>query len=229
MAGVILLHLAVYYVVTRVNSALPVGAFWDPSTTLDGLIPLVGWTWVLYWAAYPYLTLGAGLVVGTMQKGDFRRAIRVFVAITLIGGAAQLAFPVVAPWPSQSHAMQGTMHEAAWTRPYACLPSMHVAYSVLVAFLGAAVARRTGWRVFHVILAALITLSTLTLKEHYLADTATGVLLGLGAGVWWLRGRRFDPGPAGVKWLSDRPRKAYSMIDEEAFFTEMISRQKGRL
>lgn len=85
--------------------------------------------------------------------------------------------------------MQTAMHESAFTRPYACLPSMHVAYSVIVAFMGTTIARSAGLRWFHIFLAAGITLSTLTLKEHYLADAVSGTALGLGGGYWWLRGR----------------------------------------
>ncbi|MDP2471458.1 MAG: phosphatase PAP2 family protein, partial [Candidatus Palauibacterales bacterium] len=188
IVGVILLHLAVYYTVTRVNSNRPPEALRDPSIGLDDRIPLLGWTWVFYWAAYPYLTLGAGLIVAAMHEPDYKRAIRAFIVITFIGGAIQLLYPVAAPWTSEAHAMQTRMHESAFTRPYACLPSMHVAYSVITGFMGAMIARSAGLRWFHVLLAAGIAVSTLTLKEHYVADAVSGVLLGLGGGIWWWRG-----------------------------------------
>lgn len=188
LGGVIALHLAVYYAVTRVNGSRPPQALNDPSIGLDGRIPLLGWTWAFYWAAYPYLTLGAGLIVGTMPAPAYRRAIRAFIVITLIGGAVQLLYPVAAPWTSEAHAMQTRMHESAFTRPYASLPSMHVAYSVITAFMGATVVRSAGVRGFHLLLAAAITLSTLTLKEHFVADAGAGALLGLGGGLWWWRG-----------------------------------------
>ncbi len=190
IVAVIILHLAVYYTVTRVNSNRPPEALNDPSIALDDKIPLLGWTWVFYWAAYPYLTLGAGLIIASMPAAHYRRAIKAFIAITLIGGAVQLLYPVAAPWTSEAHAMQTRMHESAFTRPYACLPSMHVAYSVITAFMGAVVARSKGLRWFHILLAAGITISTLTLKEHYIADAVAGTLLGLGGGLWWWKGRR---------------------------------------
>lgn len=188
LLGVIVLHLAVYYVVTRINGGRPTEAFHDPSIGLDDAIPLLGWTWPLYWAAYPYLTAGAALIVGGMRQAEYRCAIRAFVAITLIGGTVQLAYPVAAPWTTDTHAMQMAMHTSAWTLPYACLPSMHVAYSVLTAMLGAA-AGPPVWRWSHIGLAFLITLSTLTLKEHYVADAAAGLALGVAGGFWWLRRR----------------------------------------
>ena len=81
--------------------------------------------------------------------------------------------------------MQTRMHDSAFTRPYACLPSMHVAYSVITGFMGAMIARSAGLRWFHILLAAGIAVSTLTLKEHYVADAVAGIALGLGGGLWW--------------------------------------------
>ena len=188
IVGVIVLHLAVYYTVTRVNSNRPPAALNDPSIPLDDKIPLLGWTWVFYWAAYPYLTLGAALIVAAMREVDYKRAIQAFIVITFVGGGIQLLYPVAAPWTSEAHAMQTRMHESAFTRPYACLPSMHVAYSVITGFMGAMIARSVGLRWFHILLAAGIAVSTLTLKEHYVADAVAGILLGLGGGLWWWRG-----------------------------------------
>jgi len=187
IVGVIVLHLVVYYTVTRVNSSRPPEALNDPSIRLDDQIPLLGWTWVFYWAAYPYLTLGTTLVVASMRETDYKRAIKAFIVITFIGGAVQLLYPVAAPWTSEAHAMQTRMHESAFTRPYACLPSMHVAYSVITGFMGAMLARSVGLRWFHILLVGGIAVSTLTLKEHYVADAVAGILLGLGGGLWWWR------------------------------------------
>ena len=185
IVGVIVLHLVVYYTVTRVNSNRPPAALNDPSIPLDDKIPLLGWTWVFYWAAYPYLTLGAALIVAAMREVDYKRAIQAFIVITFVGGGIQLLYPVAAPWTSEAHAMQTRMHESAFTRPYACLPSMHVAYSVITGFMGAMIARSVGLRWFHILLAAGIAVSTLTLKEHYVADAVAGIALGLGGGLWW--------------------------------------------
>ena len=81
--------------------------------------------------------------------------------------------------------MQTRMHDSAFTRPYACLPSMHVAYSVITGFMGAMIVRSAGLRWFHILLPLAIAASTLTLKEHYAADAVAGILLGLGGGLWW--------------------------------------------
>jgi membrane-associated phospholipid phosphatase len=197
IVGVIVLHLVVYYTVTRINSNRPPAALNDPSIPLDDRIPLIGWTWAFYWAAYPYLTLGAWLIVAAMHEADYSRAIKAFIIITFIGGAVQLLYPVAAPWTSEAHAMQTRMHESAFTRPYACLPSMHVAYSVITGFMGAMIARSAGLRWFHILLAAGIAVSTLTLKEHYVADAVAGILLGLAGGLWWWFGAAARAGKEG--------------------------------
>ena len=68
LIGVIILHLIVYFTVTRVNSNRPPEALNDPSIWLDNQIPLIPWTWIFYWAAYPYLTLGAGILIAMMPR-----------------------------------------------------------------------------------------------------------------------------------------------------------------
>ena len=185
IVAVMVLHLVVYFTVTRVNSNRPPEVLQDPSIALDDRIPLLGWTWVFYWAAYPYLTLGAALVVASMREAEYKLAIKAFIVITLIGGAVQVLYPVAAPWTSETHAMQTRMHESAFTRPYASLPSMHVAYSVITGFMGAMVVRSAGLRWFHILLPVAIAVSTLTLKEHYVADAVAGMLLGVAGGAWW--------------------------------------------
>ncbi|MFQ5747674.1 MAG: phosphatase PAP2 family protein [Gemmatimonadota bacterium] len=193
IVGVILLHLAAYLVVTRVNESRPPPALWDPSLPLDGSIPYLPWTWTWYWAAYPYLTIVAALVLLRLPADGFGRAIVAYVGLTLAGAAIQVLFPVRAPWPTAPGPMQALMHEAAFTRPFASLPSMHVAYSVFTASLGVAAARTRVLKVGHVAVAALITASTLTLKEHYVLDAVTGTALGLGTMLWWSRARIPSP------------------------------------
>ena len=92
--------------------------------------------------------------------------------------------------------MQTRMHESSFTRPYACLPSMHVAYSAITGFMGALVVRSKGLRWFHILLAGAIAVSTLTLKEHYVADAVAGIALGVGGGLWWMKGREGANRPA---------------------------------
>jgi membrane-associated phospholipid phosphatase len=71
------------------------------------------------------------------------------------------------------------MHNLISMRPYACLPSMHVALSVLPVCILYSVLKSIWIRIFSTLLAVLITVSTLTLKEHYFLDALAGLLLAL--------------------------------------------------
>ena len=64
--------------------------------------------------------------------------------------------------------------------PTGVCPSLHVAYSVGIAttFLGDRCANR-GWKAAVCVLAVLISLSTMFIKQHAALDVATGALLGL--------------------------------------------------
>lgn len=64
---------------------------------------------------------------------------------------------------------------------------MHVAFSVLTATLAVAVFRSRPVMALYVAGAAGITLSTLTLSEHYALDALGGIALGLAAAAWWRR------------------------------------------
>jgi hypothetical protein len=74
---------------------------------------------------------------------------------------------------------------------YACLPSMHVALTIFPTCLSFSVFRSRLIRTILVILTVLITISTLTFKEHVFLDAVTGILLALVFyAVWRSDGRR---------------------------------------
>ncbi len=195
MLAVGILHLTAYYVVTRVNGARPASALWDLTTPFDARIPYLPWTWPFFWAAYPFVTLGAASVVLALPDAAFRRAILAFVGMTLVGAAVQLVLPARAPWPETPHPVQHLLHESWLVLPYANLPSMHVAFSTLTAFLALAVLRSHWVKAVFVLVTMLVALSTVTLKEHFALDAVTGAALGAATGVWWRRGTRAGAHP----------------------------------
>ena len=111
----------------------------------------------------------------------------------LVGGAVQLLLPVVAPWPDTFVGPQAWMHETFSVDPWACLPSMHMALSVLPAGIALTALRSRPLKVASIVMAGLITVSTLTMKEHYVLDAVTGLLLGLAAFAWWRAGGTVVP------------------------------------
>ncbi|MFQ5679942.1 MAG: phosphatase PAP2 family protein [Gemmatimonadota bacterium] len=183
--GVGALHMTAYYFVNRLNAARPPSAFWNLWTPLDDAIPGLPWTWPFYWALYPYLTLGAAWVVWRLPSRAFRRAILAYGGMSLVGAAIQLAVPATAPWPANASSAQTLLHGQSWVKPYACLPSMHVALSTLTASLAVLVLGSRPLRILYVVTATLICLSTLTLREHYLLDVVAGGLLAGVTVLWW--------------------------------------------
>jgi hypothetical protein len=62
---------------------------------------------------------------------------------------------------------------------------MHVAFATLTAAMLATVVLSRGWRLAAMLTAFLITVATLTLKEHFVLDAVAGVLLALATWRWW--------------------------------------------
>ena len=69
------------------------------------------------------------------------------------------------------------------------MPSMHVANAFMI--WQAARSRGPFWSRVYLLMAVLITLSTLTTHRHLIADAALGVPWAFGA--WWVAGRIYGP------------------------------------
>jgi H+/Cl- antiporter ClcA len=77
--------------------------------------------------------------------------------------------------------------------PYNCFPSLHVAHSFVSALTCYRVHRRVG--ITAVVCAALVGLSTLFTKQHYVLDVIAGVFLACVAHVVFLRSYRSEEIP----------------------------------
>jgi membrane-associated phospholipid phosphatase len=186
---VILLHFGVYRLVNEINSTRPASAFHDFSIFLDPRIPYLAWTFVIYYLALPYVMAMGTIVAGTLPSRRGFHAIAAFAVLIVIGGALQLEFPARSPWPAQVTPVQRFFHEISFD-PFVCLPSMHVALATLTAALSADVFRSPRAKFLNGSVAIAISISTLTLKEHYLLDVIAGVLF---AAVIYLGWRRWPP------------------------------------
>jgi hypothetical protein len=193
MVGIALLHIACYYVVNLTNSRRSATVFVDLTLTIDGWIPYIGWTWVIYYFGDLYIIFWAGAVFWQIPRARFVRAVYAYGGMIVVGATVQLLVPATAPWPASPADAQQWVHELISMRPHACLPSMHVALTVLPAGFAVSVLQSRSLRVLSVILAALITVSTLTLKEHFFLDAVSGVVLGVAAYAFWRAGRAPAP------------------------------------
>jgi membrane-associated phospholipid phosphatase len=184
------LHIVVHGVVNAANASRDAASLIDLSMTPDEWIPYLGWTWVFYYTAHFY-TMGAGpIILLKLEERGFRRAIYVFVLMIVAGGLIQLVLPARSPWPEDGSAVQNWFHTSVTWDPYVCLPSMHVALVLLLGLISFRVIRSLWLRRLTIVAISLISLSTLTLKEHYILDVLAGGVLGFLAYLLWRSGTR---------------------------------------
>ena len=175
---VVLLHIGVHHYVNAFNAQRPTSDLYQVSTSVDELIPYLGWTWVIYYMGDVYILLWAPVVVWMLPQRKFVRAMSIFALMIIVGGILQLLLPARSPWPDNGSEVQRWFHRSVIWDPFVCLPSMHVALALLPACVSMTIFQSRWFRVATVILVTAITLSTLTLKEHYVLDAVSGILLG---------------------------------------------------
>lgn len=157
---------------------------------LDERIPFVpAWSWVysfLYYPAILYLNLLAD------TPGDFTRMAFSFIVLLAMQMACFAVFPVATPehWRERARALADARAQrgasAASLRfldfvrhfdgPANCFPSMHVSVATLTALHASAALGPWAWA-----FPALIAVSCLFTKQHYLVDLPFGAALGAAA------------------------------------------------
>ena len=150
-----------------------------PLSAVDRAVPFLPWTGWIYVTVFPFPLFALAAV---RAEEGVRALLASFVALAAFCFACFLLYPTVYPRPPMSAA-----GPAAWPllivraldRATNCCPSMHVISAFLTAFfvrryrpaLGAGL---VAW-------ASLISLSTLTTKQHYAWDVAAGLALSAAA------------------------------------------------
>lgn len=175
ISGIIFLHISVYMAVNLINNARPAAHLWNFHTPIDNWIPYLSWTWMIYYAADVYIIFGAAAILWKLDDERFVHALLAFGGMIISGGALQLLFPAQAPWPAPLSAPQQVVH--SFSLPFACLPSMHVALTTLPTCIGLTVWRSRLLKTSLVSMTLLVTLSTVTMKEHFFLDALSGLLL----------------------------------------------------
>ena len=173
-----------YFVIAGLTRGRPTYA---PDVALDRALSLQP-TWMLvYGSLYVFVVLLPVLVV--RQPELFRRGLQAYLMVMLVAYAGFLLYPTAAPRPAEVFG-DGF---AAWCLrlaysldpPYNCFPSLHVAYSFVSALTCYRVHRGAGATA--ALWAALIGVSTLYTKQHYVADVIAGALAAWVAYVLFLR------------------------------------------
>ncbi len=181
---ILLVSLAPVYLVIAGRSR---GSAQAPELALDRFLPLIP-TWALaYGSLYLFLIV---LPVFVIQQEDLiRRTVWAYLSVWLASFACFLLYPTVAPRPDEvmgdGFAVWGLQFLYGSDPPYNCFPSLHVAHSFVSAL--ACYCLHRGLGLVALSSASLVAISTLFIKQHYVADVFAGIFLAWVAYVIFLR------------------------------------------
>jgi membrane-associated phospholipid phosphatase len=152
-----------------------------PYTFIDNAIPFMDWTITIYNSVFILLLLGIPWIL-TFARGQSLLACFLLLPLHLV---FFVFYPVelarIGLKPSDTWEWG---YKIMWIldAPRNCFPSLHVAISYMVAFFVLQKSKSMGW-VF-LTWATLITLSTLTTKQHFIVDVIGGMITS--TGVFWI-------------------------------------------
>ena len=183
---VLLFALVPFYIF--IPELVPPHTRYIPALALDRALPL--WpAWALvYGALYLFLILLPLFVV--RQDEQIRRTVYAYLLVWITAYVFFAVYPTVAPRPprvvGEGFGMWGLRFLYSADPPYNCFPSLHVAHSFVSALTCYRVHRHLG--VVATTCAAVVAVSTLFTKQHYILDVIAGVFLAFVAYVIFLRG-----------------------------------------
>lgn len=185
---VVLMALVPVYLVIAHSAAA--GSPRQPEIWLDRVLPLEPAWGLIYGALYLFLIVLPVFVV--REPEHIRRTFLAYLAVWITAYVTFMVYPTVAPRPDKvvgrGFANWGLRFLYDADPPYNCFPSLHVAHSFVSALTCYPVHRRVG--IFATIAAAIVALSTLFTKQHYVLDVVAGALLACIAYAIFLRGYR---------------------------------------
>ena len=166
-----LLGLTMFVIVERV--VVPRYSFATPA---DHAIPFIPLTWAIYMLFFPFVIALSAFA----QKDAFETFKSAVATAFILSFGCFLLFPEVVPRPDQATITNAFLRQRLtrlWMMDLASngLPSLHVS----VTWLACRMAWLTRFRLLAVGTGLLICISTLTLKQHTLADVAGGVLMAI--------------------------------------------------
>jgi membrane-associated phospholipid phosphatase len=171
-----LISALMYFVPQHVRLTDPV---YLPMTALEKAIPFWPASGVVYFAVFPLL-LGTFLLLRDL--GQATRFLYACLFAQTVGMICFLLWPTAYPrelfaLPQSTSALGAALVTfcRSMDTPANCLPSLHV--STVVLCVGALRTRRLF--VPAVLISIPLALSTLTFKQHYVADVIAGLVLGL--------------------------------------------------
>jgi membrane-associated phospholipid phosphatase len=158
-------------------------------TRLDDAIPF--WTWTSWFYLPVYAAIFIIAITGFRSRELFDRALKAVGLVMIVGALGHIFIRAEYPRPVL-HPPYGDISTAFMAlvqqidRPGNVFPSLHVAQTSTLAFLLYRDRPRLG--AFTIVLGALLALSTLTTKQHFIADMVSGYALAFAARAYAVRG-----------------------------------------
>jgi membrane-associated phospholipid phosphatase len=183
LASAVISLLPVYFAIADLVRDRPLHA---PYTALDRVMTLQPAWMLVYGSMYVFVLLPL-LVV--REPALFRQALKAYITVLVLAYVGFLAYPTISPRPAEVVAAGF----GAWCLRlnyaldlrYNCFPSLHVAHSFVSALSAYRVHRGVG--IAAVAWAALVGVSTVFTKQHYVVDAIAGALMGFLAYALFLR------------------------------------------
>lgn len=159
-----------------------------PAVWLDYALPVEPAWSVVYLSLFLAALLPAFVV---HQQELLRRTVNAYLATWLVAYIFFVAYPTIGPRPSGNaigDGFSGWLLQTIYSSDvrYNCFPSLHVAQCFLAALVCNRIHRGVG--VVAGVWAALVGISTLYTKQHYVLDVVSGALLACVAYRVFLRG-----------------------------------------
>jgi membrane-associated phospholipid phosphatase len=186
VAMVVLVALVPFYIF--LPELFPPRTRYAPEIPLDRAFPIVPVWSIIYGALYLFLIVLPIFVV--RDDEHVRRSVNAYLFAWIAAYVFFMTYPTIAPRPEKytgdGFAVWGLEILYSSDPPYNCFPSLHVAHSFISALTVYRLHRPLG--VLSIIFAALVALSTLFTKQHYVVDVIAGIALAAVAYAIFLRG-----------------------------------------
>jgi membrane-associated phospholipid phosphatase len=151
-----------------------------PEIAFDRLMPLEP-AWMGVYASLYIFVLLPWIVV--RDRALRRRAMQAYIAVLLVSYGGFILYPTIGPRPDRvladGFAASTLRLQYSLDWPYNCFPSLHVAESFVSALTCFRVHKAVGR--IAVLWAALIAVSTVFTKQHYVVDAVAGAALAYAA------------------------------------------------
>lgn len=190
-----------------------------PMTALDEAIPFAPWTVWLY-GTVTWVSLLAWLCVPDSREG--RRLFLATIGAAAICWVGFAVFPTTYPrelFPvpdPTSYTGRELLDLRAADSPTNCLPSMHVALATAIGGWAFGTRRGPLFRWGFLVWAVVVSVCTLTTKQHYVVDVPSGAAAGLAALML-------------ARWATARRKRGQGTLVVEAVDREAVARLRAKV